>query len=278
MGSFLKSSGIYLFIGFIVVVVAGISFLVYQRLQVVNTPQEVTQEPTQENAELSFSLEGSPAPALSKTLTCTDLSSTVSDKDQKTITFTAKIQAVPQSTVSYLFTFEGSKDGYLDKEILAENGQDTLTITNTFPKPGTYDVELSMIDDNGNMSNTCKTQVTVVSEGIENQIPTVTGTTQIALVPTGTTTPINSLSPTKQQVTPTKQPSPTPTSKPSVTPTGTQQATTSLSTTPYPTTAEDESIPVPDVPEAGGFAPTIVATLGGSGIILLAFLLRRMTP
>lgn len=264
----MRSHGIYFLIGFTLIVLTGIGYFTWQRLQELQQPaplppvaQEQTPRPEGPSAELSFSLAGSPTPGLATEQTTqtlpTCLSLTASPRDGTvplTVLFTG--QAVEKSATVLLFHFDFGDDTSqtVERLVTAPDGTETQTINHTYTEPGNYTASLIVENDNGTKSTACtaKLQIGGLAQSGEGATTPVTGTPTTSLLaqaPTKTPIPTKVASPT-----PTKISTPTPTKKP--TPTSTFQE-------PF----------APDVPKAGGFLPTVLAAVAGLAIIALPLLL-----
>jgi len=242
MPSFLKTHWIYIVIGFATVLVAIIGFLILQR---VKTQQEVNQQ-----------IAMAPAPGIEKTtppteLTNIDFSVTEPTPEPGTESKPSCVNMTatpPQGTVPATITFTVQTQGVQGKGLVFAfdfGDEKTQSVERLITNPKGTEVQ--------NMSHTYTEpgmyQVTVaVSYSDNGGSSYCEGQVAISGIANE-----EAASESAQTLTPTTAPKQTAIA--------------------YPTTAENESIPVPNVPVAGGLVPTAAAAVGGIVILLLAFIL-----
>lgn len=258
MGTFFRGNWVYIFIGFAVVIVVVLGYFITNRLQILKTPQTVTEQPTQtgeDRTEISFSLD-QVTPAPSTVPSCISLAVT---PNQGSAPFTASFESKAVGTIGenliFHFNFGDEQEQTIERLVTNDTGREDQNITHTYTQPGNFTAILTVEDSKGISEVTCQTQIAV-------------GGVVTSLVPSNTPQPIalgSTLTPTPRLPSPTTTPrinTPTPTRRISPTP---EEV--------FPTTIIDDSIPAPEVPTAGGFAPTVAAGIGGIVIILLSILL-----
>ena len=252
MGSFVKNNWVYIFIGFALVLVIGLGFLVYQRMQELNSGKTSTEEKT----ELSFSLEQKQPGSVE----CLELSATPQKGSAPlTVSFVGRAQGTQGDTLFFSYVFGDNTTLEVERLITSTDGVETQAISHTYTTPGSYTAELTL-SASDTVSTPCSTiiAVTGVSENID------TGST--ALSPTPTTTVLAK----GATLTPTK-PTPSPTVTSIKTPTPTRAVVPTLEKTSADT--DNNETAVPEIPKAGGFLPTVILTAGGIAVLLLAFFL-----
>jgi len=251
---FLKLHWLYILIGFLVVVLAGIGITIFRELRL---RQEDVLLPAPE-PEVTVTEAPSPSPTPpaeeeisapstgteTEKLQCIDL---VAEPSSGSVPFTASFSATakdPQArSVLFHFFFGDDTEQSIEKNVTALDGIAVQYIQHTYTEPGLYTAGVTLENELGDIAEeSCTT--TIQAGGIartEEMATSSAGATGGLTVATPSATlAVVSLTPT---------------------------ATLSIAVTPT------AAVAVPDIPEAGGFLPTVFAGLGGIFIVVIALLL-----
>lgn len=250
---FLKLHWLYIVIGFLVVVLTGIGITIVRELRfrqedvLIPAPVPeviVTEAPSPSPTPMEEEITVPPGSETDK-LRCVDL---LAEPSSGTVPFTASFSATAQDpqarSVLFHFSFGDDTEQSIEKNVTALDGIVIQYIQHTYTEPGLYTAAVALENERGDIAEeSCTT--TIQAGGIarteEIATPSAGGSTGgLTIATPSATTTVVSL---------------TPTSSPSATVT--------------PTTI----VAVPEIPEAGGFLPTIFAGLGGILIVVVALLL-----
>lgn len=254
---FFRNNWIYIIIAFAVVLLGGIGYVTYSRLQeiaqrdvvVVPPATQTSPSPTgmAETNEVELTFQITPIPG--EQLSCLELVATPLEGNVPlTVSFSGVAQELADEGVTFTFDFGDESSQTVEAAVTTDDGIVSEDMSHTYTEPGVFTATLLVESASG----------LVTSESCALTI-TAGGLAQEPLGGTDESTPVAQLLPTDTPV-----PSPT------------RIATPTRPATPTPTIDEleedeDENVPVPDVPEAGGFLPTALAAIGGLAIIVLAF-------
>jgi len=223
---FFRNNWIYIAIAFAVMLLAGIGYITYARLNeltVQDATPALTPTPTEaadtNEVELTFQI----TPPAGEELSCLELVATpLKGNVPLSVSFSGVAQELTDEEVSFTFDFGDESSQTVETAVTTSDGIVSQDITHTYTEPGEFTALLTVESTSG----------TVTSESCSIDIA-AGGLAQVPIGGPSESTSVAQL----------------------------------LSTdTPVP-----EDVPVPDIPEAGGFLPTALAALGGLAIILLAF-------
>ncbi|MCR4263205.1 MAG: PKD domain-containing protein [Candidatus Roizmanbacteria bacterium] len=245
---FFKNNWIYIVIAFAVVLLGGIGYITYSRLNqltlrdTTTPPSPVPEVPLPTDSvdtnkvELTFQITPPPGEELS----CLELVATPLEGNVPlSVSFSGVAQELTNEEVSFTFDFGDETSQTVDAAVATTDGIVSQDITHTYTDPGEFTAVLTVQSVSGTVTSESCTLDIAAGGLAEEPIGGPSESTSVA------------------QLLPTDTPVPSP--------------TRSLTRTPTPTPDDSEEVPVPDVPEAGGFLPTALAALGGLAIILLAF-------
>lgn len=274
MGNFLRGHWMYILLGFLIVLVAGMGYLTYSRLQQLNKPPEITIQPfptltsapSTSTAELSFSLTN-PTPPGTEAPVCIDLTATPArGTAPQTVAFSGTALAADgTTTLTFNFTFGDNAKQSVDRQTTSADNTETQQISHTYTIPGSYTATLIVEDENGVASDQCETQVQI--GGLAQAISTTPAAGLTPGVGGPTQPPQLNTTPTAVASSLTGTPAPTLIALTTVAPTRIPTPTL-IAGAPTPT-----SIPAPNIPQSGGFFPTVLTGLAGIALIVLPFLL-----